>query len=489
MMMFNIFQRNRTNGNGNGAIPPRRVIAEIIGRTRHFISRVLHPFQSLDLNISDYEFWDHLRRGKQPSYELGGLFAKPIAQIYTAFTLGRGVAVASEDEDTAADTNKFLKNNWNLILNAYEDSIALGDMYIVVNPDGSLQSVSPEKVEIMTNDINQTEIIGYRIKSSFTKSTIVDEIRLDGRTITITQSSPEAGVPNPIVLEFDNLIGRLPIVHLGNEVGTNELTGHPAYEALLNLFAEYNDVLKNSLAGVKLLSNPILVAQKLDDAQKFLEDNKTGTETQKNEDGVNVTVPVIDLNDLEMFAVEGDGTLDFIQPDTFSADAVAMLKKLFMLMLEHTGIPEWVWGGAVKSSKASVDAQAPAFVLQIMMRRLAAESWLLDLVDIWLRTQALFTPITIPDDISLQWEPVLEEDQALLTAKVNAAFDRGVLTQVSYLRLLHIVDDPEAEIERAQAEADERREEFEARIDQDLQNAIDAEPDGENEDEDERVAV
>ena len=203
---------------------------------------------------------------------------------------------------------------------------------------------------------------------------------------------------------------------------------------------------------------------------------------------------VIDLNDLEMFSVEGDGTLKFIQPDTFSADAVAMLKKLFMLMLEHTSIPEWVWGGAVKSSKASVDAQAPAFVLQIMMRRLAGEEWLLDLVDIWLRTQSLFTPITIPNDISLQWEPVLEEDQTLLTAKVNAAFDRGVLTQVSYLRLLHIVDDPEAEIERAQEEADARREEFEARLEQDLDAAIDSgsghqsgHEDEEDEDEDERV--
>ena len=470
--MLNFLQRNRTNG--NGASTPRVLVAEIIGRTRHFISRILHPLQSLDLGIADYKFWDHLRRGKQDGYELGGLFAKPIAKIYTAFTLGRGVAVASEDEDTAEDVNKFLKDNWHEILRSYEHSIALGDMYIIINPDGSLQPVSPEKVEIMTDAVDQTQIIGYKITSSFTKSTIIDEIRLDGRTITITQSSPKPGVPNPTVLEFNNLIGRLPVVHIANELSTNELTGHPAYEALLNLFAEYDDVLKNSLAGVKLLSNPLLVAEDLGDAQKFLDDNKTGTETQKNADGKNITVPVIDLNDLEMFAVEGDGTLKFIQPDTFSVDAVAMLKKLFMLMLEHTSIPEWVWGGAVKSSKASVDAQAPAFVLQIMMRRLSAEKWILDLVDIWLRTQALFTPITIPDDISLQWEPVLEEDQTLLTAKVNAAFDRGALTPVTYLRLLHIVDDPEAEIERAKDEADARREEFEARLDQDLQNAIDS---------------
>ena len=485
--MLNFLQRNRTNGNEASA--PRRVVAEIIGRTRNFISRVLHPFQSLDLGIADYKFWDHLRRGKQDGYELGGLFAKPIAKIFAAFTLGRGVAVATEDEDTAEDVNKFLKDNWHLILKAYEDSMALGDMFIVVNPDGSLQPVSPEKVDIMTDDIDETKVVGYKITSSFTKSTIVDEIRLDGRTITITLKGAEPGTTSPIIMEFDNLIGRLPVIHIPNELGTNELTGHPTYEALLNLFAEYDDVVKNSLAGVKLLSNPILAAEHLEDANKFLEDNKTGTETQKDADGTNQTVPVIDLNDLEMFAVEGDGTLNFKQPGTFSDDSVAMLKKLFMLMLEHTGIPEWVWGGAVKSSKASVDAQAPAFVLQIMMRRLAAESWLLDLVDIWLRTQALFTPITIPDDISLQWEPVLEEDQALLTTKANAAFDRGVLTQVSYLRLLHIVDDPEAEIERAQAEADARREEFEARLDQDLQNAIDAEPDNESEDEDEDERV
>jgi hypothetical protein len=195
---------------------------------------------------------------------------------------------------------------------------------------------------------------------------------------------------------------------------------------------------------------------------------------------------VIDLNDLTLFMMEGEGTLNYKHPGTFSNDSVAMLKKLFMLMLEHTGIPEWVWGGAVKSSKASVDAQAPAFVLQIMMRRLAVERWLLDLIDIWLRTISIFTPVAIPDDIALQWQPVLDGDETLLVNKANAAVDRGVLTRVTYLRLLDLVDDPEAEVERAEQEAEERRMEFEARLETDLQAAIDAEPDEEDEDEEEQ---
>src|SRR5688572_23275007 len=73
-------------------------VSEIIGRATYgnvqsnvFKSR--GAVLSVDGTVPDYAFYDLLRRGKQPGYKLGALFASRIERVLAAWIFGEGVNV------------------------------------------------------------------------------------------------------------------------------------------------------------------------------------------------------------------------------------------------------------------------------------------------------------------------------------------------------------------------------------------------------------
>jgi hypothetical protein len=206
------------------------------------------------------------------------------------------------------------------------------------------------------------------------------------------------------------------------------------------------------------MGRPIPVAEGLSDPALAQQQNSSRTETVYNEDGTAVQVPVVDFEDLTMLWLGEGGTFKFAAPGSFSADSVAMLQILFYLMLEHIGIPEWAWGGAISSSKASVDAQMPAFVRYLEGRRTQIQAALLKLADVWLAVQRL-TGVVAAVEISIEWPALEGRDDQQLMAKIKLARDQGLLTDETTLRLLELVDDPAAEVAAAAdaAQTDETR--------------------------------
>ena len=439
------------------------IVAEIVGRTVSPFQRPVSTLaaRTVDWTQPDYAFWSRLRRGKEPGYELGGLFAKRIAEIDAEWTLGRGFTLLTDNPDLDEEFSKWVRDNLNTLMIWRKDSSALGDAYLIVNPDGSLTAASPEQVEVLTDPLDYKAVLGYRITSRLENATITDEFRLDGRTITIEASGKKEQ------WEYSNPLGLVPVVHLANDREANEIYGHPIYEALLRLFARYDDVLQKSLDGVEVMGRPIPVAEGLEDVATAQSQNSSRTETVYNEDGSTAQVPVVDFEDMTMLWLGKGASFKFAGPGSFSADSVAMLQILFYLMLEHIGIPEWAWGGAISSSKASVDAQMPAFVRYLEGRRTQVQEAILKLAQAWLAVQRL-TGVVAQVDVSIEWPALEGKDQAAHTAKVKLATDNGWITDETGLRLLDLVDDPAAEVEAAKqaAQTDESR--MQAEIDAQL---------------------
>ena len=436
-----------------GRAGKRGVVAEIIGRTTSAYARPIAAARgSADWTRPDYAFWSRLRRGKEPGYEIGGLFAKRIAEIDAEWTLGRGVTLTTDNPDIDAQFVGFVRDNLDTLMMWRKDASALGDAYLIVNGDGSLSAASAETVEIMTDPLDYKRVTGYRVTTRLEDATICDEYRLDGRTVTIEAKGQVQA------FEFGNPLGMLPVVHLANDREGNEIYGHPIYEGLLRLMARYDDVLQKSLDGVEVMGRPIPVAEGLSDPALAQQQNSSRTETVYNEDGTAVQVPVVDFEDLTMLWLGEGGTFKFAAPGSFSADSVAMLQILFYLMLEHIGIPEWAWGGAISSSKASVDAQMPAFVRYLEGRRTQIQAALLKLADVWLAVQRL-TGVVAAVEISIEWPALEGRDDQQLMAKIKLARDQGLLTDETTLRLLELVDDPAAEVAAAAdaAQTDETR--------------------------------
>ena len=439
------------------------IVAEIVGRTVSPFQRPVSTLaaRTVDWTQPDYAFWSRLRRGKEPGYEMGGLFAKRIAEIDAEWTLGRGFTLLTDNPDLDEEFSKWVRDNLNTLMIWRKDASALGDAYLIVNPDGSLTAASPEQVEVLTDPLDYKQVLGYRITSRLENATITDEFRLDGRTITIEAQGKKE------TWEYSNPLGLVPVVHLANDREANEIYGHPIYEALLRLFARYDDVLQKSLDGVEVMGRPIPVAEGLEDVATAQSQNSSRTETVYNEDGSTAQVPVVDFEDMTMLWLGKGASFKFAGPGSFSADSVAMLQILFYLMLEHIGIPEWAWGGAISSSKASVDAQMPAFVRYLEGRRTQVQEAILKLAQAWLAVQRL-TGVVAQVDVAIEWPALEGKDQAQHTAKVKLASDNGWITDETGLRLLDLVDDPAAEVEAAKAAAQTDESRMQAEIDAQL---------------------
>lgn len=431
----------------------RQIIAEIIGRVSYLVTGDRWKWRrSDDRTQADYEWYDNLRRGKLETYKLGALFAKPIVEHITSWALGGGFRANTESESTNEALADMVDKNLYGIITFVKEAMSLGDAYLVINADGTLSAVPASQVEVETDPLDYRRVVAYTITTSLETATITDRYSLDaGRVVTIKRvNMPDATFPYPLVA------GRLPVVHLPYGASTNEVFGHPFYEALVPLFAEYDDVLMNSLLGVKTMSNPIPALEDVEDPAAELKALATSTETYRDSAGNTQTGAVIDIDALRIVATTGK--FNYKGPAAFTADSWQMLKALFLLMLQHSNVPEWVWGGAIASSKASVDAQMPAWSKFIEMQRMMLEVTIRELLEIWLATISLYTPgVQWNLEIEIEWPEVAPADQAMHLAYVARAGDKGLITEECELELLDLVKDAAAEVAAARAEAQTRQ--------------------------------
>jgi Phage portal protein, SPP1 Gp6-like len=460
-------------------------IAEMIGRTaRPFVASPFFTTTTVDWTRVDYAFWDQLRRGKKEDYDLGGLFAKPIGRTLAHWSLGKGITPeVDETEDSTGDTETalqdFVADNLVTLIETAEDSLELGDSYLVVNPDGTLTRASADVVEVLADPPGSQNVVGYRITAKLEKQTIIDEYRLTGRTVTVEAEGQK------VVTTYPNLIGLLPVIHWPTERSANEVYGHPYFEQLLRLFGRYNRTLSKALDGTEAMGNPLPVVEGAENPDQVLKLLSGGrTHTYIDEDNKEQTVPVVDWSQIPVAVLGKGAAFKFAGPNSFTGDTSKMLEILFLLMLQATGIPEWVWGGAIASSKASVDAQYPAFENLIDGLRLKLKGPLLTTMRVYLATIALYAPnIEAQAEIALKFGSVVAEDRAQKLEEIKFARGEGgtttLITEETALRLLNLVEDPAAEVEAARKETQMNQQAQQDGVDQALMKLLDnPSPDG-----------
>jgi len=329
--------------------------------------------------------------------------------------------------------------------------------------------MSPDTVLKTVNRMDYRDVLSYTVTTQpDNEMTIVDLYEKFGHGVmrTLTVKTEDGDVSDTFVLPLDHL----PIIHIANRPGTNEVYGRPEVEALRKLFAEYHDVLTKSLDGVKMMGHAIPVVSGSKNPQQDLKNNQTGTVDIELADGSIETVPVIDLAKIFMLILGEGSNFDFAQPGAFTQDAGRLLEFLFLLMLQRSRIPEWVWGGAVASSKASVDAQGPAFDLFIKSRQRKFARALKRMVRVWLRYRSLVDPRIKADlPLSVMWPDVMPANEALRLEWAKAALEKGALSREAFLRLSDLVDDPKAEILRADEESQDRQSREEQAIQREIE--------------------
>lgn len=459
----------------NGHTPQKRRHSEIIGRTTSLMvyPRLLRASGGTwDSTSPDYVFWDMFRRSKKTGYELASLFANGVIQTLSSWVLGKGILPAIQSDRDPTYTNQLLQQ-WGQRQNGtlgamVQDLYALGNQYVIVNLDGTLSIPSPDTVEVKRDPLDYRRLTEVTIKNSFTNAEVTDTFTAPLRTIRIKNLSGEPlntqfGVisANELgVFEFDNPLGVLPVVHFPNMASANEVEGRPIYESLLRLFSRYDDLLEKALDGAEVLSDPIPVFTHADDLEDVITRNTVST---GDTDDAGNDIRRLDLSALKAFFTTGDAK--FLSPGEFTGDIRSMLKVLFLLMLEHTRIPEAVWGGELSSARASAEEQMKTFYMYIDWLRVLLEGspeqgrgGLLQLVQLWLSVKALTDPQVIPDgNLSIQWTELAQQSADLRQKKIEYAHSHTLLSDDETLALLDLVEDPAQSVLDARADADVRR--------------------------------
>lgn len=453
----------------------------IVTRVRSVTRRWRSSFRQPTNNWSrpDYGYYQRLYRGHVAGMELSGLLAKPIISKLAAWTLGRAPRWKLDSETSQQALSDWWNDAHPDILRAWRGALKQGDAWAVVNSDLTITLLPPDCVDAIVDEMDYGSITGWRVTQvlqhpeTTRRMTVVDEYYPERRVHRVEIDG--------MVREettYPNLLGRLPIVHIANQPDDGEVFGHPEAEALLGLMHKYGEIMDAAIEGNVLQGRPtpVLTFETVDDLEKFDNENAT-TETQTLSDGTIQRNKVYAVDLSELLVVSG-AEFEYKSPGSFTGDTAQLLEILFYLILEHSELPEFVFGNAIASSKASADAQMPIFEKFIEGRRGEMARWLTEIAEIALGYLALTTPGVTVVTPTIQWQPITQDDRMTLDT-LTWAYSEGLIDRKTALMLAPIdVDDIDAVLDAADEEREERMAQFpeaqqdEGQFDADLENEI-----------------
>jgi len=436
-----------------------KLIQEIIGRhVSPIISKMLFMFTPnvTDYTRPDYSFWDLLRRGKKSGYFLSSLYLKRIERIFSAWVFGSGFEITTGNDYTDGELSKFLRDistsdlNSALLVTVFEDSLGLGDQFVIINADLSLSVPSPNTVTINFNRYEDKLWDSVEIKTRIDGKEIIDTYYNDHRTYQIKYNNE--------ILEsrtYDNLLGYIPIIHVTYSKGTNERFGHPIHEPLLPLLDLVNDVLMKQVDGVRLLGNPILALLGLKNLRKVMDANKPlSVEKYQDEDGNELTRPRFKIDKDTVLLLGEGGDAKFLAPPVgFTRDTRNALDTLFLMLIYNIGIPAFVWGAELNSARAASETQMIQWVHDVQAMQANASIWLIRLCEVWLQYKKLSDKkIDSTSQLIINWKPMTPVDKNILLKFLQLGIDKGVLDEESLLKLMQLVHNPKEVLAKARLE-------------------------------------
>jgi hypothetical protein len=431
--------------------------------------------KSIDETVPDYEWWDRFRRGLIRGFHFSGLFGKAVTQILSSWVMGTGFTIRTATSSAVKDTytegllQLFCAHHKARFLRMVEDLFALGDQYIIIHTDGSLEFPSPETVEI-DFDVDSAHK-PYRIRFIWTLQgvLITDEYTAFDRVLTYRKGEDVRQET------FDNPFGEIPIVHFTNDRGTNEVFGRPMYEAAYELLARYDTLFEAATEGGELSGRPIPVFEGMENPRQTVAMNSSSgmdDEYLDNQGGLVRRVRMV-FDRFSTLVIGKGGRFHFASPSSgFTSDIKAVLKLLFLLFLDFTRIPEGVWGNELSSARATLREQMETFFKYIDSLRTLLQGTIarpelslsensegfMNVLRLWLVARGFIDPKIKMISFELVWPQLSLETSENVRAWTQWAYAQGFIRRSTALSQSELVEQPEIEIDLAQREREQQDE-------------------------------
>lgn len=336
----------------------------------------ISPYR-LDSSRVDYALARELYRNVNDRYKLGAGFARPIIDTTAGFMGAPHFDFATDLEAARALENDI--ERWTgKILRINRNALRDGDQFarIVLVPsrfdfrakeEFRLQLIPPEWCTPVPDPITggwQELVIRYPAKAfdkqggTTAEYTITETLTPTTRKVEVDARAP-ADVREKLQAVGDNRWGFIPVVHFKNEDEETQLFGASDLEPVEPFMKAYHDTMLFAVQGSKYFSRP-KVKFALKDVKTFMTNNFSEQEIASGK---------LKFADKEIFMLQEGDDASFISADSGTEGVTTLLKFLFYCIVDVSQTPEFAFGTAVSSSKASVSEQMTPLSRKIRRKR------------------------------------------------------------------------------------------------------------------------
>lgn len=380
----------------------------------------------LDTSEVDVELARTLYFNRDERYKLGAGFARPAINVPAGFM---GLPQLHAPDHLGGEEQKWLDRAvlaWTgQIAKAHQMTLRDGEVLVRLHPanrspayealygkddkDLTLSLVPSEAFEIISADEDIEAIESVKIKhvfmveiaGSMVEKALFETITAETITLKYQDDYKEER-------SFTNPMGFVPAVLLENETEMAQLHASSELEAIEPYMKFYHDVMVHAGSSSELHSTAKLVVRARD-LDRFLQANFTQIEIdEKRLRFKNKDVLFFESGDPSITSVGSNiyqEGAEIIQATAPLGDTTTLLEFIFLNIVDVSEVPEWAFGGAIGSSKASVSEQSAPLVHKVKRKRAMMENgWAL------VGRMMLKTVLNVQARVEVRWSDLAMRD-------------------------------------------------------------------------------
>lgn len=451
---------------------------------------------------TDIEFMESLYRNSNPDYYLGGWIVKAVVDILLEFTIGDLPTIQANDKKYESFCNNFWTNNQSSIYATIKELGLFGQefCYIGWNPELKVPRIRPmskkQIIDIRYENFNDPSDITYvRFRDQYQQVKILngkdklgdenfeyEDVYYDKFFWKELNPKYKEAMDNPLYNpkkkqpkwiykmkiykkvgtqqwevfkeETINPLGIIPIIEFNQNKLSFDKVGYSDLSGAMKIVAIYHQVLESTINNSLYNSQPTMKFTGLDSDPIDFVKRMYGDYSLQSGD-------ILEMSGLYdvygAYYLSGSQDVSWLTVPTTATASKEILNLLFYILVQVTGVPEWVLGAGMEGAWATVKQQSIPLLQKIRSKRMDITDDLLKLnryaylvAKYYLSNEQEDFPDVEDFNCQIIWGDVLTNDMDLTLRLVEFMLSNHFITKETAVSLIGLVNDPTGELKKAQ---------------------------------------
>lgn len=451
---------------------------------------------------TDIEFMESLYRNSNPDYYLGGWIVKAVVDILLEFTIGDLPTIQANDKTYEKFCNKLWTANQSNIYAVIKELGLFGQEFAYIGWNRELKvprvrALSKKQIiDVRYENFNDpSDITFIRFRDQFKQVKLTsrssDELgddefeyedvfydkffwkelnpkykdEMDNPSYNPKRRQPKwlhymkiykrVGHDKWTVFkqQTENPMGVIPIVEFNQDKLSFDKVGYSDLSGAMKIVSIYHQVLESTINNSLYNSQPTLKFTGLDSDPREFVKRMYGDESLESGDVIEMS-GMYDVYGGYYLAAGQD--VNWLTVPTTAAASKEILNILFYILVQVTGVPEWVLGAGMEGAWATVKQQSVPLLQKIRSKRMDITDTLMLMNRTAYTIQRYYeSGISEEPDVEdftsqIIWGDVLTNDMDLTLRLVEFMLSNHFITKETAVSIIGLVNDPTGELKKAQ---------------------------------------